>query len=297
MFDYYQLQALVAVIQKENFVEAAKQLAITQSALSQRIKSLEQKLGTPVLIRANPVRATPLGLELMAHFQKVMLLESSFQSTTHSPEESLAYTSLPIAVNTESLSTWFVDAVEKSAQSGKVVLEILIEDQDRTIDLLKNGKVLGCVSSHKTAPHGCRSYHLGAMEYVLVATKRFTRHHFPKGLDGKSLKSAPAGIFGRHDKIHEEFLVKNFPEFKDHTIPYFFVPSAQGLVELCQRNLFYCLLPEMTVQKQLQSNSLVDLTPKKNFSMNLYWHVWSHEHVHLKNLTEAVLQSFKDHSR
>ena len=63
--DYRTLQALDAVIRERGFERAAQKLCITQSAVSQRIKQLENMFGQPLLVRTVPPRPTEQGQKLL----------------------------------------------------------------------------------------------------------------------------------------------------------------------------------------------------------------------------------------
>lgn len=69
------LAALAEVIEQQSFELAAQKLFISQSAISQRIKALEEHIGQPVLIRNQPIVATLAGEQILSHFKKVKQLE------------------------------------------------------------------------------------------------------------------------------------------------------------------------------------------------------------------------------
>ena len=79
MFDYKLLAALAAVVEQAGFERAAQALGLSQSAISQRIKLLEARVGQPVLLRDTPPRPTELGQRLLNHVQQVRLLERDLQ--------------------------------------------------------------------------------------------------------------------------------------------------------------------------------------------------------------------------
>jgi len=76
--DYRTLQALDAVIRERGFERAAQKLCITQSAVSQRIKQLENMFGQPLLVRTVPPRPTEQGQKLLALLRQVELLEDEW---------------------------------------------------------------------------------------------------------------------------------------------------------------------------------------------------------------------------
>ncbi|MGM8892298.1 ArgP/LysG family DNA-binding transcriptional regulator, partial [Psychrobacter sp. 1Y1] len=153
MFDYAHLKALSIVVSQGGFDKAAKHLFISQSAVSQRIKQLEDKVGQSLLVRTNPVRATETGKRLLRHYAQVQLLESELRSEMDVDDPSLP-TIVKIAVNADSLATWFLPALAEVFKRHKWLLELIIDDEAYTHHLLKNGEAVGCVTTSQIALSG-----------------------------------------------------------------------------------------------------------------------------------------------
>ncbi|GAU66901.1 transcriptional regulator [Streptomyces sp. NBRC 110611] len=62
-----QLRAFLAVVDAGGFSAAAVELGMSQSAVSHAVASLERELAAPLLVRANPARATALGQQVLPH--------------------------------------------------------------------------------------------------------------------------------------------------------------------------------------------------------------------------------------
>ena len=76
MMDYAGLQALAAVLREGSFERAARKLHITPSAVSQRIKQLEERAGQVLVLRGQPCTGTEAGRRLCLHVEQVALLEN-----------------------------------------------------------------------------------------------------------------------------------------------------------------------------------------------------------------------------
>ena len=74
--DVQQIAAFAAVIELGSFDAAAERLHVTPSAVSQRIKALEQRVGQVLVIREKPCVATPAGVPLLRLAVQTALLES-----------------------------------------------------------------------------------------------------------------------------------------------------------------------------------------------------------------------------
>jgi LysR family transcriptional regulator, chromosome initiation inhibitor len=75
MLDYPALRAVAAVVQTGGFEKAARVLNVTPSAVSQRVKQLEERLGTVLIERGSPCVATEQGEWLCRHLDNVGMLE------------------------------------------------------------------------------------------------------------------------------------------------------------------------------------------------------------------------------
>ena len=61
MLDYAALSALVSVVREGSFERAARALHVTPSAISQRIRLLEERVGCTLVVRGQPCRAIDVG--------------------------------------------------------------------------------------------------------------------------------------------------------------------------------------------------------------------------------------------
>ena len=127
MLDYKLLDALVAVTDQGGFERAARHLGLTQSAISQRIKLLEARLGQPVLVRSPRLAPTPLGRKLLNHAQQVRLLESDLLDEI--PALGSGEQRLRLAINADSLATWWPEAIGRFCEEHPVLIDLEVEDQ------------------------------------------------------------------------------------------------------------------------------------------------------------------------
>jgi LysR family transcriptional regulator, chromosome initiation inhibitor len=269
--DYRGIEALYTVLELQGFEAAAQKLHITQSAISQRIKALETYYGQPILTRTLPYRATDLGKQLMGHFKQICLLEEDLerqiQKTTATPR-------LSIALNRDSLETWFLDLIENTETFKDVLLDIIADDQELTLDHLKNGLVSACLSTSEKEILGGRVQFLGNMEYALVASPSFAKQFFSNGTPKECLRNAPALKFDQNDKLHERYLEKFF-NLDGRTLNYYVIPSVAGFKKLTIQGYGYALIPKIEIATELKRKQLIQLYPNKVWTIPLYWHYWA----------------------
>ncbi|MCE9684648.1 LysR family transcriptional regulator ArgP [Shewanella sp. AS16] len=273
MLDYANLKALAVVISEGGFERAAKVLCITQSAVSQRIRQLEEKVGQSLVIRSSPVVATPTGKRLLRHYSQVQLLESELRAEMDADDPKQP-TKVSIAVNADSLATWFLPSLADLFSRQKWLLELIVDDESHTHHLLKNGEAVGCVTTTRNAMPGCSSEPLGVMQYLCVATPEFRARHFAQGMTQEALRQAPAVVFSTKDKLHEQFLGQYFGmqpgQWWQHSIP-----SSESFLEAIAQSLGYGLVAHLQAQPLLEQGLLVDLSPGHKMRVPLFWQHWN----------------------
>lgn len=284
MFDYKLLSALNAIVENQSFELAATKLFISQSAISQRIKTLEEAIGQPVLVRSQPITPTRTGAKLLSHYKKVQQLESELLPNLL-PDKPMKPLKISLAVNADSLATWFVQAITPVVKDALIELNLLIEHEKRTLDKLRSGEAIGAVSVIEKPLKGYRSFKLGNMEYSLVSSSRFKAKYFQQGVSKQSLKMAPAISYDHKDDMHNAYIAKHFKlsadEYYCHT-----VKSSEAFVSLAKAGMAYCLLPKLQILDELKSGELIDLCPDKQLVSTLYWHSW----ILVKGVNKALSQ-------
>jgi LysR family transcriptional regulator (chromosome initiation inhibitor) len=293
MLEYRLIEALAMVVREGGFEKAARVLHVTQSAVSQRIRQLEAAAGTALVTRAAPVTPTEAGRRLLRHYHQVSMLEADLErdmAARFSAEllgeggaahgGAPAYRQLSVAVNADSLATWFLEAVDAVAEQEKLLLDVLVDDQDRTHDLLRNGEVVGCVSTRATPFHGCSMQRLGSMEYLVCAAPDFAAEHGLRvGADGRAataadLLRAPAVLYNRVDGVHDTMLQTLYGIAPDTPYPRHYVPSSEAFVKMVAAGFGWGCVPHLQAEPLLAGGELVDLAPGWALPVALHWHWW-----------------------
>jgi LysR family transcriptional regulator (chromosome initiation inhibitor) len=270
MLDYKLLSALAAVVEQAGFERAADVLGLSQSAVSQRIKLLEARVGQPVLIRSTPPAPTELGRRLLNHVQQVRLLERDLTSSVpslqaHAPER------IRVAINADSLATWWVAATAEFCIEQDVLLDLVVEDQDVGLKRMKAGEVAACLCASERPVAGARSLAVGAMRYLGLASDQFIKRHFPQGVTPEALRVAPAIVFGPDDLLQHRYLASLG---MDQAFPHHLCPSSEGFVHMACAGLGWGLMPELQVSEQLRNGELRELVPGCVVDVPLFLHHW-----------------------
>ena len=281
-----QLDALVAIAEHGSFDAAARQLHITPSAVSQRIRALEATAGQVLISRGSPCRPTPHGEGLVRLGRQTRLLYAEASQAL----ATAAVVELPLAVNADSLAAWFRDVLAEVAAWEGTALRLHVEDQGYSQDLLRRGDVLAAITSDPAAVQGCTVHPLGSLRYVPAATgglaARWRRGQSP------DWAAMPVVVFNDKDDLQHELLRRHGVE---HGPPVTHqIPSSADFFAAIRLGLGWGMLPEPQARAPLASGELVRLSPD-TIDIPLYWQRWRLDSPRLTALTDAVRRAAASH--
>lgn len=290
--DYRALAVLDAVASHGSFDKAALALGITQSAVSQRIKALEDASGRLLIIRGQPAVPTGLGQRLIVHHRNVKLMEASLDIDLGN---SVSMPEIAIAIDADSLATWFPDTLSALLAPPRCQLDVRLADSDSALQMVRDGSVFGCVAAESgtalDAAAATSVTPLGMLRYVCVATPVFAGHWFGDGFSAEAVQLAPA-VVGQHGLL-ARFLAEQLSmrePFPHHTLP---VETARR--SCVQDGLAYGLMPQRLAAPALATDRLVDLLPGSTLDVPLSWHAWTLDTPFTKLLSEQIVKSARDY--
>lgn len=294
-FEYPLLEALAAVAREGTFEAAARSLNITQSAISQRVKLLEERTGAILISRGRPCVATEYGQQLYRHVEQVLLLEHDLKknlTSIENPTSELPAT-IRIAVNSDSLATWFPEAIQRAGSELNLHFDIIPDDQEHTAERLRSGEALAAVTAEAKPLHGCKRVPLGAMEYVAVATPRFMAANFQDGVSLATVANAAHLVFNRKDQLLQQWFLDTFGETVPHTGH--LVPSVSGYLACSTNGSAWGLNPRFAAEPFLEDGSLVELVPGASVVLPLYWQSSGQGSEIMKVLSSIVVDIARKH--
>ncbi|MFF2493769.1 LysR family transcriptional regulator ArgP [Agromyces sp. NPDC058064] len=312
-------RTLAAVIDEGTFDAAARRLRLTPSAVSQRVKTLEQRLGRVLVVRSKPARATEAGAVVVRLARQLALLEHDALAEFGLDADSVADTeagaaigarsaavrpvAIPLAVNADSLATWFLPALARVAEAHPVVFDLHRDDQDFTAGLLESGTVMGAVTSQATPVAGCLVHPLGVMRYEAVATPAYVARWSAGHGDGERrgpgavasalpawLVHAPLVDFDRRDHLQHDAL--RAAGFDPERAPRHYVPASNDFASAVKLGLGWGMLPEFQSSPELEHGELVRLGGPP-VGVPLYWQQWNLS----SPLLDAVAESLASEAR
>lgn len=276
-----QLRALLAVVDHGTFDAAARILHVTPSAVSQRIKALERHTGRVLVERSAPCRPTETGEVLVRAARQMALIEHDVRATLG--EGGQAGVDLPVAVNADSLATWFEPVLGAAAGWSDVRLQLEVEDEEYSADLLRRGSVVAAVTADPTPVAGCRTEILGAMRYLPVAAPGLAQRHTHGGRPDWA--TMPVLRFNTKDEL-QHVVLRGLGVAADPPVSQ--VPSSESFVAAARAGLGWAMVPEAQLGDDLETGRLVLLRQRMHRDVPLYWQAWTLETPKIARLSEAV---------
>ncbi len=284
-----QLAALVAVVDRGTFEAAARELHVTASAVSQRIRALESAVGQVLVRRASPCTATPAGATLVRLGRAQALLQAEAR-TALEPDEGRR-TELGLAVNADSLATWFRDVLAEAATWDDTVLRLEVEDQAHSHELLRRGETLAAVTSDPEPVQGCSVEPLGTMRYLAAAAPALLERSGSREPDWSRM---PVVVFNAKDTLQHDLLAE-VGVATGHEPPTHRVPTSTDFLEAVVLGLGWGMVPETQLLPLEAAGRLVRLRPDRPVDVPLHWQRWRLDSLLLGRVTEAVRRAASAH--
>ncbi|MEU8979396.1 LysR family transcriptional regulator ArgP [Streptomyces sp. NPDC048309] len=284
-----QVRTLLAVVDEGTFDAAAAALHVTPSAVSQRVKALEQRTGRVLLVRTKPVRPTGSGEVVVRFARQLARLEREAHAElgmTGSGEP----TKLSIAVNADSLATWFLPALTRVPPELRLCFELCREDEDHTAALLREGVVMAAVTSSPDPVAGCSVRALGRMRYLPAASPGFAERWLGRRTEASLrdlIAEAPVVVFDRNDDFQDDF-VRALRGGPGASALRHFMPTSEGFVDAVVAGMGWGMVPEAQAEPLLRAGRLVDLAPDRGVDVPLFWQQWKLDFPALAAVAEAV---------
>jgi LysR family transcriptional regulator (chromosome initiation inhibitor) len=286
--DLAQLTALAAVVDAGSFDAAARELRLTPSAISQRIKALERSAGAVLVRRTRPASATEAGAAYVRLARQITALGRETESAVAPGRSGIPTVSL--AVNGDSLATWVLPALALLGHS--VVFDLHREDQDHSAELLRDGRVMAAITTDATAVQGCSVARLGTMRYRAMASAGFAERFFANGPTPAALARAPMLVFDRRDDLQDRYLRSTAPSAAP---PRHYLPSSADFARAVTLGIGWAMLPDGQSAEAESTGALVDLDPGRSIDVLLYWQQWEIFTTALADTARVLSAAAREH--
>ncbi|WP_427870300.1 LysR family transcriptional regulator ArgP [Leucobacter luti] len=280
------LTTFATIIAEGSFEGAARALHITPSAVSQRVRSLEQRVGSVLLRRTRPVEVTDAGATILRLARQLDRLVGDAARELGGGDADRAL--VPIVVNADSLATWFVPALARAARETGANFELLRADESISTERLRRGDAMAALTAQRDPVPGCTSTRIGLDRYHAVASPAFLAEHFAGGVTAEALSAAPMIEFDRHDEFQRRFIRRITRA--EMSPPRHFVPSSAEFAHAIELGMGWGMLPEIQCQEPIAAGRLTELGPAATIDMPLYWQRWRLDSPVLDALSAIVLE-------
>ncbi|MET3768073.1 LysR family transcriptional regulator (chromosome initiation inhibitor) [Marisediminicola sp. UYEF4] len=287
-FSLDQLATLRAVIDEGTFEAAAGRMHVSASAISQRVKAMEQAAGQVLVRRTAPVTLTPAGDVLLRYARQIELLEADTLRELDDGPDGGQHLLVPLAVNADSLATWFLGSLRELGEELGATFDLHREDQEHTISLLRAGTVMAAVTTTRASIQGCVTEPLGLMRYRAVAAPAFVARWIPQHPDLAALTDAPVVTFDRSDELQRAFVLARTGGVGG---PSHYVPASHDFARAVVLGLGWALLPEQQCLAEIDDGTLVELAPRHPVDVALYWQRWNLASPLLDAVSRAVREA------
>lgn len=286
--DLAQLTALAAVVDTGSFDAAARDLRITPSAISQRIKALERSAGAVLVRRSRPTAATEAGAAYVRLARQITALGRETDAAV-SPGHGGVPT-ISLAVNGDSLATWVLPAL--APLGHRIAFDLHREDQDHSADLLRDGRVMAAITTDSAAVQGCSVSRLGTMRYRAMASVAFAERFFPDGVSPETLDVAPMLVFDRRDDLQDRYLRRAAPSASP---PRHYLPSSADFARAVTLGIGWAMLPDGQSAADEAAGDLLDLDPGRSVDVLLFWQQWEIGTAALSETADALAAAAREH--
>lgn len=289
--EYPLLETLAAVVREGGFEAAAESLNISPSAVSDRVRLLEDRTGAMLVLRERSCEPTEYGQQLCRHFDRVRLLEQDLTRALAavSRTDPDAPSVIRVAVNADSLATWFPEVVRIAGAELNLHFEVVPDDQEHTAEKLRSGEALAAITSEWDPMPGCRLSTLGAMEYVAVASGEFVATQLGAGASPETLSKATYLVYDRKDTLPLQWIMTAFG--RPARLHGHWIPSCSGHLSCLLNGSGWGIMPRVSVEAHLRDGSLLELVPGASVKMPLYWQSTTSESETMAALSAIVSET------
>ncbi|CUJ85799.1 putative HTH-type transcriptional regulatorc/MT2039 [Ruegeria denitrificans] len=282
LLDPNHLSALSSILRHGSFDAAAAELSVTPSAISQRIKALEDRVGAALINRGPPCTGTPAGLRIAQHAEDIGLLEAKLTREL-TLDQGTGPARVRVAVPADVLAAWFIDAM---AQVDGLLFDLVVDDQDHSAEWLRRGEVSAAITVGGQLVSGCDTYALGVLRYIATASPAFMQRWFAEGVNERSLALAPCLTFNRKDGLQRTWIIEQMG--RRISPPSHYLPSPQGFVDAAIAGMGWGMNPIALAQQALKDGRLSPLLPDAPLDVSLTWQVGRVLSPALAPLTHAI---------
>ncbi len=271
-----QLEAFSVVARTRNFTRAARELNISQSALSQRILNLENEISTTLFIRERAgIELTEAASELLRYCQIQDSLEEEFLGKIKSQKPGELAGVIRIAGHSTAMRSVIIPSLRSIIKTNeKVKTHLQTREVGELLQLLRSSEADYILLDHELNKQGVASEFIGIEKYVLVESRGYkgAQVYFDNDENDETTKN------------YLKLLGKNSDKIERH-----FFGDIYSIIDGVKQGLGRAVVPEHLI---FGSKDLVIKNPKVALEIPLVLHYY--QRPFYSQLHHAVVKSIKE---
>lgn len=277
-----QVEALAAVLRTGSFDTAAEQLCLTPSALSQRVRLLEERVGAVLIVRGSPCMPTEEGRRVWRYAQDVALREHELVASL-ALDIGQSHVPVALAITPDTMATWFLEALREVPD---LLYSLKVDNAEEGTRLLARGDVLAAVTFGARQVQGCDSFPLGALRYMPVCSPGFFAQWFADGLTAEAFQRAPCVTYNEQDRLQIRFA--SAASGQAVVPPSHYMTDARALADAAVFGMGWVMLPHLLARPLLEDGQLVLMSEDHHIDSALVWQVARASQGVMRPLTRSV---------
>lgn len=300
MMNLYQLQSFVTVISEGSMTGAADKLFLTQPAISQQIRNLEEDLGVDLLVRGvRQIKPTLQGEVLFDYAKRVLQLSHQAEVAVKAMGAELKG---QLRVGTlDSIGVQLMSPIVSRLLKHNPELNIKIE-YGRGDDLIRRFKqdeidilILPEVEAEFAEKLGeAEKKFLFKEEMWLVGTGKDS--DMPKQIDVAEYTRYPIILFTGEYPHFNQTLSKALASAKVDLQPTFESTNVGTLKRVIESGLGWGFLPSLAIKKQVRMGRMNHVL-MRGFDYSVEFFFYSKKAAELKGITEVFYQALQQQER
>ncbi len=272
--NFQQLKTFCTVLNERSMTAAAQKLFLTQPAVSQQVRQLEDYIGVELLVRGvRKIKPTAQGELLYDYSQRILNLADQAELAIQTMG---AQVSGPLRVGTlNSIGLHLIGPVFSMflKSNNEVRLQLRYGKGRKLLELLESGEVDLAVlpdaaNEYGGDPKDCDKFKLAETEMWLVASGK--DQSAPDRISLKDIASRPIIQIAREYPGFESHLSKEMKRSGVSSKPVFESSNTGTLKRVIETGVGWGFLPSHSIKKQVQTGRLKRiLVDEVNYKMDL----------------------------
>jgi len=259
------LIAFMAVVERKTVLDAAKKIGLTQTGVTQRIRSLERELNTTLFIRSRKgMQLTPEGESLLRYCQSVVELEGRLGFESSEQEVVLQISGPSSLMRSRAIPNLI--PIFKKYPFLRIQFDLM--DLQSAIYKLKSGESQIVIVQNENVALEMDSKIIKTERYILVGPYKWKKRSLEDILENEVIID-----FDKFDNYTLDFLRAN-NLFEQAQKTRHFINNIDGLVSAISLGAGYSMVTEELALPLIQSKTLVNLLPGKHFDLKNMCLAW-----------------------